>query len=166
MPRAPIPLADPAVPRLPAFALTCPRREELQQRFAGKPWLDVLSKADLLEEELDEADRQLQQHVEAQHAAAAAAPTAAAAQTAAASQCSGAAALPPSTPLHQQVSTAVGFAAAVPRALRVSSTSGVGIEDLKAAMLQLIEQQDLAGGAAGSTAAADEQAASDIEPAV
>ncbi len=32
------------------------RRGELRRRFAGKPWLDVFSKADLLEEEFDAAE--------------------------------------------------------------------------------------------------------------
>ena len=32
------------------------RRADLRRRFAGKPWIDVFSKADLLEEEFDAAD--------------------------------------------------------------------------------------------------------------
>jgi hypothetical protein len=34
-------------------------RDELKRRFPDKPWLDVLSKADLLEEELEAADQQI-----------------------------------------------------------------------------------------------------------
>ncbi len=33
-----------------------PRRADMRRRFAGKPWLDVFSKADLLEEEFDAAE--------------------------------------------------------------------------------------------------------------
>ena len=36
--------------------LSWPRSADLRRRFAGKPWLDVFSKADLLEEEFDAAD--------------------------------------------------------------------------------------------------------------
>lgn len=108
----------------------CPwhyRRQELRQRFPAKPWVDVLSKADLLEEEFDEADRQMaagqvaqqgQQHVET---------------TAAGGS------LPPLLP-QQEVGSAVRYAAALPSALRVSSTRGEGVDALKEAMMQMLEQ--------------------------
>ena len=115
------------------------RREELRQRFPSKPWLDVLSKADLLEEELDEADRQLRGE---------AAPAVGAAAGAAAEE-------------EQPTAVAVGavqFAAALPDALRVSSTSGTGIEDLKLAMLQMIERHDLAAQLEGRPAWRDADA--------
>ena len=86
--------------------------------------MDVLSKTDLLEEEFDEADRQRAQHAQQDGAA------------------------PPPQLQRQQeqqldVGSAVQFAAALPGALRVSSTSGAGIDELKGAMLQMLEQHDL-----------------------
>lgn len=93
-------------------------REELQQRFPAKPWVDVLSKADLLGDEFDAADQVLQ------------------------------AAGPASQQQHEQqprlaVGNAVQFAAALPAALRVSSTSGEGLDALKGAMLKVLERQPL-----------------------
>jgi nucleolar GTP-binding protein len=93
-------------------------RADLRARFAGKPWLDVLSKADLLEEEFDAAD-------EAAGGAAAGEPV-----------FSGEAG--PNVVAHS-----VAFAAAVPSALRVSSLSGGGIDGLKAGMLRMLEEHDL-----------------------
>ncbi len=108
-------------------------REELKQRFPGKPWVDVLSKADLLQAEFDAADRL----AEAARAAG---------QQQAQQQEQEQQPQPPSPPQQQQpsVSNAVQFAAALPAALRVSSTSGEGVDALKVAMLQMLEQQPLA----------------------
>ncbi len=92
-------------------------RKELRERFEGKPWLDVLSKADLLEEEFGEADdRNIaknssntnNENVEV-----------------------------------GVVNDAIDFAAAVPLAQRVSSLTGHGIDTLKESMLFMLEEYDL-----------------------
>lgn len=106
----------------PWVSHTC--RQELRQRFPDKPWLDVLSKADLLEEELDEADQLMA--------------TAAAGQGKQQQQAANAVLGSHAPPSQHPVSTAVQFAAALPAALRVSSTSGVGIAELKLGMLQML----------------------------
>ena len=119
-----LPANPPCLPALCACP-TLPRcRDELQRRFPTKPWVDVLSKADLLEEEFDEADRQRAQ--QAQH-----------------TQQEGATSAALHHQQQQEVGSAVQFAAALPGALRVSSTSGAGIDELKVAMLQMLEQHDL-----------------------
>lgn len=93
--------------------------------------MDVLSKADLLEEEFDEADRLRAEQRQQQQAAQQ--------QGGEASQGSAAGA---EQSMHtQQVSSAAQFAAALPGALRVSSTSGEGVEELKGAMLRMLEEQ-------------------------
>jgi hypothetical protein len=102
-------------------------RDELKRRFPTKPWVDVLSKADLLEEEFDEADRQQAQH----------------AQQDGVVQQEGASTAQQQSQQHQEVRSAVQFAAVLPGALRVSSTSGAGIDELKGAMLQMLERHDL-----------------------
>lgn len=107
-------------------------REELRQRFPGKPWVDVLSKADLLEEELDAADQLL--------GAAGAAGTHTQQQQQVQQQQQG---QQPASQQQPPVSDALQFAAALPAALRVSSTSGEGVDALKLAMLQMLEQQPL-----------------------
>ena len=101
------------------------RRDELRQRFPGKPWVDVLSKADLLQEEFDAADGLLEAASQQQHE-------------------------------RQQVAVgdAVQFAAALPTALRVSSSSGEGVDALKLAMLQMLEQQPLGQQQGGAEQAA------------
>ena len=48
-----------AAGRPPALIIVGARSADLRRRFAGKPWLDVFSKADLLEEEFDAADELL-----------------------------------------------------------------------------------------------------------
>lgn len=102
-------------------------REELRARFPTKPWLDVLSKADLLEEEIDEANdlmaaRQAQQ------------------------EGSSAGAVEPCFAPDAQpnvAADAIQFVAALPGALRVSSLTGSGVDELKAAMLCMLEAADL-----------------------
>ena len=117
-------------------------REELRARFPGKPWVDVLSKADLLEEEFDEADRLAGEQCGAADAAQA----------------------------QRGVSTAVQFAGALPRALRVSSTSGAGVDELKVAMLAMLDEWRAGAGdeaveeAAWSEAEAEAQLRPGAEP--
>lgn len=81
-------------------------RQELRARFLDKPWLDVLSKGDLLQEQFQQADD-----------AASASPQAIL-----------------SSGHDTDVSTAVEWALAVPDALRVSSLTGEGVEELRAAL--------------------------------
>lgn len=117
-----------------------PFREELRRRFPGMPWVDVLSKADLLGEEFAAADWQAEQASEA--ASQQQQQEEEAEQRQAEQQ-----------PHSQQLEAdAVQFAAALPAALRVSSTSGEGVDALKLAMLRMLEQQPLGqqqGAAAG-----------------
>jgi nucleolar GTP-binding protein len=110
-------------------------RDELRARFPGKPWLDVLSKADLLEEEFDEAD----------------------ALAAVAGGAAGAPAFGRGKSAGGADADAVAFAAAAHGALRVSSLTGGGIEGLKDAMLACLAEAAAAGalvdgGAAGAEA--------------
>ena len=150
------------------------RREELKARFPDKPWVDVLSKADLLEEELFEADELLRRSAQQQQQQQQGAPQAGGGQqeqqdqkgvaqkqhTAASSkyqqqeqvgndeqQGQPAAAAPRHAGQHaaqqHRVTTAAAFAAALPAALRVSSTSGEGIDSLKLSMLAMLEQYQL-----------------------
>lgn len=96
-------------------------RHDVHSMFPGKPWLDVFSKADLLEEELDEAQERL--------AAGATGP--------------------------QSPGNAVELAMALPHALRVSSLTGDGMEELKESILETMQQvQRQREAAAASTAAA------------
>lgn len=85
-------------------------RKELLERFPGKPWIDVFSKTDLLEEEFDEADDRNRSGT---------------------------------TNGTAEVATAVDFAAAVPGALRVSSLTGGGVDNLKEAMLGMLAEYKL-----------------------
>jgi hypothetical protein len=89
-------------------------RSELKARFEGKPWLDVLSKADLLEEEFDEADERLAERAEAGGEGAG--------------------------PI---VCDAISFVEALPHAQRVSAVVGCGIDGLKEAMLRMLKDADL-----------------------
>jgi hypothetical protein len=73
----------------------------------------VLSKADLLEEELDEADQRAAQHQRPCH----------------------------EEPTRDV--DAVEFAARLPHALRVSSMSGAGVDLLKTAMLTMLQDDSM-----------------------
>lgn len=92
-------------------------RRDLRERFQGKPWLDVLSKADLLEEELDAADDR---------------------NNAKSNNMSES-----TSEIYIEIHDAIDFAAAVPTAQRVSSLTGDGIEILKESMLNMLEEYDL-----------------------
>ncbi|KAL4859859.1 Nucleolar GTP-binding protein 1 [Chlorella vulgaris] len=117
-------------------------REELRARFPGKPWVDAFSKADLLEEEFDEADVQRAggQIARQQQQCTGAGGTGVGTSAARAED-----GCPPARNEagEQPAVDAVQFAVRVPGALRVSSTSGSGVDDLKAAMLRMLEQHDL-----------------------
>ena len=147
----------------------CHDRRSLRERFPGKLWLDVLSKADLLEEEFDAA-ADVDPAAALQAAEQAAGPDAPAPTTSSSSSLNGSEAAASgssaavagagqngssgSLPAGGAVSTAAGrtevwggagasrsssndisnavqMAAALPHALRVSATSGFGMEDLK-----------------------------------
>ena len=132
-----------------------PARSYLRSRFPTKPWLDVFSKEDLLEEELDEADALIAAAQRAQHGEM---------SGEAAGSSGGLAPAPDTEPGPGGVATAVAFAAALPRALRVSSLTGAGVEGLKGAMLCMLDAADLRSegleawaeeGAAGAAGAAE-----------
>lgn len=134
LPSGPVAGRQGASPRPPAAqsqaaspppALDAPRAE-LKRRFPTKPWLDAFSKADLLEEELDEAAQR--------RAEAAAACGGGGGDLAAAA-----------------VADAVDFARVLPGALPVSSLTGEGVEGLKAAMVAMLEEAEL-GGPSGTGA--------------
>lgn len=106
----------------------------------------MLSKGDLLEEEFDEADMLLAaQGLAEQQCTEAGGPQGTMSISGAADQSMHAAkaeSIATEQPQHQ-VGSAVQFAAALPHALRVSSTSGHGVERLKLGMLATLEQHDL-----------------------
>jgi nucleolar GTP-binding protein len=119
-------------------------REELRARFPHKSWVDVLSKADMLGAAFAEADWQIR-HQE-QPVQRDAQPEQLPAQE---SQVAGGLAAAEASikygPTHQRYQRqqdeldAVRFAAALPGAVRVSSTHGEGIGTLKQAMLRMLE---------------------------
>ena len=80
-------------------------RKELKAKFPSKPWLDVFSKCDLLEEELDAADQRLSQGEEA----------------------------------GPSGEDAIRYAMAFKDALRISSLTGEGIDELKTSMMDMLE---------------------------
>lgn len=82
-------------------------RRELRERFPGKLWLDVFSKADLLDVEFSEADDRIAEQ-----------------------NCS--------TEESSTVENAVQFATSLSKALRVSSMSGDGVDELKEAMITMM----------------------------
>jgi nucleolar GTP-binding protein len=96
-------------------------RAELRERFEGKPWLDVLSKADLLEEEFDEADNRNRANNADNNSSSS----------------------NTNRELGVVINDAIDFAAAVPNAQRVSSLTGNGIDVLKESMLNMLEEYDL-----------------------
>lgn len=152
-------------PLAPAFNSD---REDLRARFLGKPWLDVLSKADMLEEELDAAEELVAQQAqqggdtaaeaapaaaqEQQHAAVAggddgtssSSGSSSSSESCAAPAAGAGAGAASATAPGLAVRTAVDFAAALPDALRVSSLTGDGIEALKGSMLSMLEEAQLA----------------------
>ena len=139
------------------------RRGELRRRFAGKPWLDVFSKADLLEEEFDAAEDLLAARLD--DAASAVADSSQPATSSAHDSNN----LPPDAGRHpaesaplledpmrgdshvdaaesaahvstvggspSQPGTAVEVAAALRRAVRASSVTGAGLDPLKVTFL-------------------------------
>ncbi|KAI8107857.1 hypothetical protein M9435_002884 [Picochlorum sp. BPE23] len=88
-------------------------REELLERFPEKQWIDVFSKADILEEELDRADELL------------------AARTPIQSDIDGR--------LCSGSLTAVDMACLIPHAARVSSITGDGTDSLKERMIAMFD---------------------------
>ena len=85
------------------WAIRC----ELKRKFPDKPWIDVISKSDLLEEELDEVDEILKLQENA---------------------------------TVPNVQKCMDYAMAVPDALRISSITGAGIDNLKMDMLKMIDR--------------------------
>lgn len=118
-------------------------RKELKQRFPDKPWVDVLSKADLLQGVWDQVQQQqeeVQQQRDQQSSVAAAAETG-------------------------DVQTAVQFAAALPDAIRVSSVTEQGFGQLQEELVLLLKspaalaQLQAAAVADAEAAAAEEESA-------
>lgn len=110
-------------------------RQELKQRFPDKPWIDVLSKADLLEDVWQQTKQQQQQS----------------------EGCIG-------QQSTVEVQTAVEFAAALPWAVRVSSVTEDGFGRLQEDLVVLLKSpaaQELLRGAV----AADAEAAESVQPA-
>jgi GTP1/Obg family GTP-binding protein len=109
-------------------------RHELKQRFPDKPWVDVLSKADLLQDVWQEAgaaqQQQQQQQQQGQKAEAV-----------------------------MDVQDAVQFAAALPDAVRVSSVTEAGFTQLQEELVVLLKSPaavaQLAAAAAADAAAAE-----------
>lgn len=132
-------------------------RNELKARFPDKPWLDVLSKADLLGDVFAEAALR-QEHAAESEPTAAMSPAQAALSDGRSSsaghsheanfndghqQCMG-------DGLHQQGEPATGeewcavhVAAALPHAMRVSSITSVGLVELKAGMMTILASTSL-----------------------
>jgi nucleolar GTP-binding protein len=111
-------------------------RAELKQRFAAKPWVDVLSKEDLLTEVWQQVEQQQQQQEGS-----------------------------------QQVQTAVQFAAALPDAVRVSSLTEAGLQDLQRQIVLMLRSpaavsQLADAAAADAVAAAAEEAAATAQAAL
>lgn len=98
-------------------------RSELRGAFPTKPWTDVLSKADLLEEEFDAADSLAQQPTPPTHDGA-----------------EGALGVFRGAPgTVEAMAGAVQVAAMLPDAVRVSSMRGDGLDELQACILDMCE---------------------------
>lgn len=129
-------------------------RQQLRRMFPDKPWLDVFSKADLLEEEFDEA----QQRLQAYESAATASPSAAGDTSSSSSASSsgengsigaslgagGSDAAGTAGAAGDVAASAVDVAVLLPKAVRVSSLTGSGMEELKGGILDLMAQQQAA----------------------
>lgn len=125
-------------------------RQELKQRFPGKPWVDVLSKADLLEDVWQAA--------------------------AAAAGAAGLQPQPDQQPDQQQqvqagqeeavaeVQDAVQFAAALPHAVRVSSVTEAGFRQLQEELVALLKSPAALAQLAAAAAADAEAAAAEEGP--
>ena len=103
-------------------------RQELRTRFPAKPWLDVMSKADLLVPVFAQADEQ-------QGGSERDDPFGLEAESSKAVLDYG------DTGLSGHESGAVQVAAALPEALRVSSVTSTGLQQLKTAMLDLLARE-------------------------
>ena len=110
-------------------------RKELRERFPGKPWLDVFSKTDLLEEEFDAADDRNNLNASRNDTSSSNGISSTGEEN------RGNSAAMASEDVV--VVTAIDYAAAVPSALRVSSLTGAGIDELKNAMLRMLEENEL-----------------------
>lgn len=125
-------------------------RQELKQRFPDKPWVDVLSKTDLLGDVWQEAASQQQQQLLQPQGAQ---DTSAAAAEAAEDE----GGLEPQSEAAV-VETAVQFAVALPEAIRVSSVTEEGFAQLQGDLMVLLSsaaaQAQLAAAAAADAAAA------------
>jgi GTPase Era involved in 16S rRNA processing len=118
-------------------------RQELKDRFPHKPWVDVLSKADLLEDVWQEAAAVQQQQEQQEQ------------QEQGRGDGEG---------IHdsEEVQTAVQFAAALPEAVKVSSLTEEGFRQLQEELVVLLKSEvavaQLAAAAAADAAAAAAEA--------
>ncbi|KAF6264314.1 P-loop containing nucleoside triphosphate hydrolase protein [Scenedesmus sp. NREL 46B-D3] len=110
-------------------------RRELRARFPSKPWLDVLSKADLLQDEWQQVEQQ-QQDSSAGSSSSSCGEVVAGTATAAAAD----------------VQDAVHFAAVLPNAVRVSSVTEQGLVQLQEGLVHML-QSDAAASKAAARAA-------------
>lgn len=121
-------------------------RQELKQRFPDKPWVDVLSKADVLQDVWREAaalQQQQQQQDEGQEDVAAAAQAE-----------------------QLVVQGAVQFAAALPDAVRVSSVTEEGFRQLQEELVVLLKSPAAVAQLAAAAAADVEAAEAGADAAV
>eukprot|EP00882_Tetradesmus_deserticola_P030021 GHRQ01033675.1.p1 GENE.GHRQ01033675.1~~GHRQ01033675.1.p1 ORF type:complete len:159 (+),score=91.91 GHRQ01033675.1:371-847(+) len=113
-------------------------RRELRARFPAKPWLDVLSKSDLLQDVWQLAEQQQQQpHPNS-------------------SSSSGAGVLGGAAAAAADVQDAVQFAAALPGAVRVSSVTEQGLVQLQEGLVQMLQSDAATTEAAAGAALVQE----------
>lgn len=133
-------------------------RDELQRRFAGKPWVDVLSKADLLGDVWAAAQQQggLQTTQQQQQGGL---------QTQQQQEVQQEVQREGSGGSSAAVQDAVQFAAALPGAVRVSSLTEEGLEQLQASLLGMLQSPAAAAeaaAAAGLLLAGDEEGGGEV----
>lgn len=115
-------------------------RRELRARFPAKPWIDVLSKADLLQEVWQEVEQQ-RQHSNSSSESAATAGAAAAVD----------------------VQDAVQFAAAITDAVRVSSVTEQGLGELQERLVEMLQSDEaVKEAAAGASLVQEDSSAASL----
>jgi hypothetical protein len=115
-------------------------RRELRARFPAKPWIDVLSKADLLQEVWQEVQQQQQQ----QHSEVG--------SSSGSSSSSGENGGKSAAAADDDVQDAVQFAAALADAVRVSSVTEQGLGQLQEGLVHMLHSDAAASEAAAGAA--------------
>lgn len=121
-------------------------RQELKQRFPSKPWVDVLSKADLLQvvwQEVKQQQQQGQQQEQQHHS------------SHRDSSCS-------SSSSDGIVQHAVQYAAALQQAVRVSSVTEQGLQQLQQQLVELLQSPAAAAVEAAGVAMMNEAEGSTV----